>query len=154
MNRRWLHVGLLALAILVVNAISRFITWQFKIVDDESQYKLDLLLIGLLAVMLMAATAWWAYRYPFSRVFFDVGAAILVGVLACLIIGPVAGGKHPFSESLGVFIAEFFVFVLVTGFFSFVAFWGMVALGKDWKSRGLRRYEERYARRTHKSVRG
>jgi hypothetical protein len=30
----------------------------------------------------------------------------------------------------------------------------MIAFGKDWKSRGLRRYEESYKKRPHRSVRG
>jgi hypothetical protein len=151
---RWVRVGLLALGILLVNMASRFITWKFKIVDESQLTKLDAVLIGLLAVLVMAATAWWAVRYPFPRVFGDVGLAVLLGVLLCLTIAPVAGGQHPFTEALGTLVAEFVLFIGIIAIFGFLAFLGVVTLGKDWKSRGLRRYQQNYNKRPHRTVRG
>jgi hypothetical protein len=151
---RWVRVGLLALGILLVNTASRFITWKFKIVDETQLTKLDAVLIGLLAVLVMAATAWWAVRYPFPRVFGDVGLAVVLGVLLCLTIAPVAGGQHPFTETLGTLVAEFVLFIGIIAIFGFLAFLGVVTLGKDWKSRGLRRYQQNYNKRPHRTVRG
>jgi hypothetical protein len=153
-KNRWVRVGLLAAGILLVNVASRFITWKFKIVDESQLTKLDAVLIGLLAVLVMAATAWWAVRYPFPRVFADVGFAVLAGVLLCLTVAPIAGGQHPFTESLGVLVAEFVVFTGVIAVFGFLAFLAVVTLGKDWKSRGLRKYQQNYLKRPHRTVRG
>ena len=151
---RWVRVGLLALGILLVNMASRFITWKFKIVDESQLTKLDAVLIGLLAVLVMGATAWWAVRYPFPRVFGDVGLAVLLGVLLCLTIAPIAGGQHPFTEPLGTLVAEFVLFTGIIAIFGFLAFGAVVMLGKDWKSRSLRRYQQNYAKRPHRTVRG
>jgi hypothetical protein len=151
---RWVRVGLLGLGILLVNMASRFITWKFKIVDESQLTKLDAVLIGLLAVLVMAATAWWAVRYPFPRAFGDVGLAVLLGVLLCLTIAPIAGGQHPFTEAFGTLVAEFVLFIGILAIFGFVAFGGVVMLGKDWKSRGLRKYQQNYAKRPHRTVRG
>jgi hypothetical protein len=154
MQRRWVRVGVLALAIAVINALSRFVTWKFHLVDESRQTTLDVVLIGVLMLLVVCATAWWAVLYPFSRVFFDIGAAIVVGVLLSLLLGPLAGGIHPLSEGFGVFVAELFLFVGVAGVGGFLSFFAVVALGKDWKSRGLRRYEQNYARRPHRTVKG
>ena len=154
LQRRWVRVGLLALTIFVVNAISRFITWKFNVVDEAKQTKLDVLLIGVLMLVVVLATGWWSIRYPFPRVFFDIGTAIVVGVLACLLLAPFAGGVRPLREGLGVFMAELLVFVGVAAIGGFLAFFAVVAVGKDWKSRGLRRYEQDYLKRPHRPVRG
>jgi hypothetical protein len=151
---RWVRVGLLSLGILLVNMASRFITWKFKIVDESQLTKLDAVLIGLLAVLVMGATAWWAVRYPFPRVFGDVGLAVLLGVLLCLTVAPIAGGQHPFTESVGTLVAEFVLFTGIIAIFGFLAFGAVVMLGKDWKSRSLRRYQQNYAKRPHRTVRG
>jgi hypothetical protein len=154
LQQRWVRVGLLALAIFVVNAVSRFVTWKFHVVDESNQTKLDVVLIGVLMLVVVGATAWWSIRYPFPRVFFDIGAAILVGVLACLLLAPFAGGVKPFTEGIGVFLAEFVVFVGVAAAGGFLSFFAVVAFGRDWKSRGLRRYEQDYLKRPHRTVRG
>jgi hypothetical protein len=151
---RWVRVGLLALSILMVNVISRFVTWKFHIVGDSQLTKLDAVLIGLLAVVVMGATAWWAVRFPFPRVFGDVGLAVVVGVLLCLTVAPFAGGQQPFSEAFGTVVAEFLFFVGIVGVFAFLAFLSVVTLGKDWKSRGLRKYQQNYLKRPHRTVRG
>jgi hypothetical protein len=153
-DRRWVRVGLVALAILVVNAASRLITWRFHVVEDSQQNKLDVILIGVMMLVVIGATAWWAVRFAFPRVFFDMGSAILVGVLLSLLLAPFAGGIHPLSEGFGLFLAEFFVFAGVAAIGAFLSFFAVVALGKDWKSRGLRRYEQDYTRRPHRTVRG
>jgi hypothetical protein len=154
MQRRWTRVGAVALAILLVNAISRFITWKFHVVDESRQSTLDVVLIGVLILVVVIAAAWWSIRYPFPRVFFDIGAAILVGVLLSLLVAPFAGGIHPLTEGLGVFMAELVVFVGVAAVGGFLSFFAVVTLGKDWKSRGLRRYEQDYLKRPHRTVRG
>jgi hypothetical protein len=154
LHNRWVRVGLLALGILLVNVVSRFITWKFKIVDESQLAKLDAVLIGLLAILVMAATAWWSVRYPFPRVFGDIGLAVVAGVILCLTVAPFAGGQHPFSDSLGALVAEFVVFSGVIAVFGFLAFFGVVTLGKDWKSRGLRKYQQNYVKRPHRTVRG
>jgi len=151
---RWVRVGLLALGILVVNTASRFITWKFKIVDESQLTKLDAVLIGLLALLVMGATTWWSVRYPFPRVFGDVGLAVLLGVLLCLTVAPIAGGQHPFTEAFGTLVAEFVLFTGIIAIFGFLAFGAVVMLGKDWKSRSLRRYQQNYSKRPHRTVRG
>jgi len=79
---------------------------------------------------------------------------VLLGVLLCLTVAPIAGGQHPFTESFGTLVAEFVLFTGIIAIVGFPAFGAVVMLGKDWKSRSLRRYQQNYAKRPHRTVRG
>jgi hypothetical protein len=150
-KNRWVRVGLVALAIFVINALSRLIT---NLTTDDAEAAraaagldtgakpIALIGVGLLVLLMALAGAWWAVRYPFQRLFFDLGAAAIVGALLSLLVAPFAGGGVPFDEGLGTFVGEFLQFLGLAALGVFLGFVAMIAFGKDWKSRGLRRYEE------------
>ncbi len=152
-SKRWLRVGALALGIFAVNAIARLVTRLGDLVDPESIDTVGFVAAGAVGLILVGASAWWAVKFPFSRAFFDIGAAVLVGALLSLLIGPFIGGSAPFAEGLGLFVGQWLMFLGLAAVGFFLGFLGMVALGKDWKSRGLRRYEENYRKRPHRVVR-
>jgi hypothetical protein len=153
-NRRWMRVGLLALGIFAINAISRFITWKFKIAEESQQLTIGFIAVAMVAVALAIAAGWWAIRYPFSRLFADLGATVGIGALLSLLIGPFAGGSKPFAEGLGSFVGQVLMFLGVAAVGVTLGFLSVVTVGKDWRSRGLRRYELNYAKRPRRSVRG
>jgi hypothetical protein len=146
-NKRWLRIGLLALGIFVINALSRLITWKFGIVDENKQLTLGLVAVIVVAVGLAVAGAWYAIRYPFGRLFADLGAAVGGGALLSLLIGPFAGGAKPFDGGLGSFVGQLLMFLGVAAVGVGLGFLTMVTFGKDWKSRGLLRYEQNHAKR-------
>lgn len=150
-NKRWLRVGLLALGIFAINAISRFITWKLKIAEASQQLTIGFVAVVVVAVALAVAAGWWGIRHPFSRLFADIGAAVGVGALLSLLIGPFAGGSKPFDEGLGFFVGQVLMFVGVAAAGVGLGYLTVVALGKDWKSRGLLRYELTYAKRPHRN---
>jgi len=156
MKNRWVRVGLVALAIFLINALARLIS-NLTTSDAEAaqvaaglsagEKPVAVIGVGAIVVLMAVAGAWWAVRYPFQRLFFDLGAAAIVGALLALLIGPFAGGSVPFDEGLGTFVGEFLQFLGLAALGGFLGFIAMIAFGKDWKSRGLRRYEENYRRR-------
>jgi hypothetical protein len=152
MPKRWVRAGLLALAIFLVNGISRFVTWKFDIVDEDEQLRLGLVAVGFVALLLIGASVWWAIRYPFGRLFADIGAAVGVGALLSLLIGPFLGGTKPFADGLDFFVGQLLLFLGLAAVGVFIGFVAVVALGKDWTSRGLKRYEDHMAKRQHKQI--
>jgi len=154
MKRRWVAVGVLCLAIFAINIIARVITKVFHVDNADDQAKLVLYGMIAMAVILVAATAWWAGRYPFSRVFFDIGAAVVVAAFLSLIVGPFAGGATPFTEGLATFVGEMLMFLGIAAVGFFLGFAGMVTFARDYKSRRLRSYEQTYNRRPRRPVRG
>jgi hypothetical protein len=155
-RNRWVRVGLVALGIFVINALARLIS---RLTQDDAASAANsgvdkISIIGAGAVVLLMAVmgALWAVRHPFSRMVFDLGAAVIGGALLSLLIAPFVGGSKPFDEGLGTFVGEFLQFIGLGALGVLLGFLAMIAFGKDWKSRGLRRYEENYKRKTHKIV--
>jgi hypothetical protein len=155
-KNRWVRVGLVALAIFLINALSRLIT---NLTTDDAEAAraaagldtgakpIALIGVGALVLLMAFAGAWWAVRFPFQRLFFDLGAAAIVGALLSLLVAPFAGGSVPFDEGLGMFVGEFLQLVGLAALGVFLGFVAMIAFGRDWKSRGLRRYEENFKKK-------
>jgi hypothetical protein len=153
-KQRWLPVGLLALAIFVVNAAARFISWKAGIENPNAQSRLGLIGVIAVGLLVMGASIRWSIRYPFPRLFGDMCVAVVVGTLLSVIIGPFAGGQKPFGEGVEFFVYEVLLFFGIGAVATLLGFVVVTALGKDWKSRGLKRFEQRYNRRPHRAVRG
>jgi hypothetical protein len=156
-RNRWVRVGFVALGIFVINALARLISRLTQ--DDTAGAAADtgvdkISIIGAGAVVLLLAVmgALWAVRHPFSRMVFDLGAAVIGGALLSLLVAPFVGGSKPFDEGLGTFVGELLQFIGLGALGVLLGFLAMIVFGKDWKSRGLRRYEENYKRKTHKIV--
>jgi hypothetical protein len=152
-NKRWLRVGLLALGIFVINAIARLVTWKAKIVDEDKQLTVAFVAVAVVAIGLAVVGAWFAVRYPLTRIVGELGVAVGIGAVLSLLIAPFAGGTKPFAGGLGFFVGQLLMFLGVAGVGVGLGYLAMVAVGRDWKSRGLLRYELRVAARQRR-VRG
>jgi hypothetical protein len=152
-KQRWLPVGLVALAIFVVNAVARFVSWKAHVEDESRQMTIGFIGVVVVALVLVGVAARWAVRHPFPRLLGDLGLATVVGALLSIIVGPYAGGSKPFVEGLGFFVGQFLLFLAVGVVGIILGFLGVVAFGKDWKSQRLLRAEQHYGGR-QKTVRG
>lgn len=152
MKNRWLPVGIVALAMFAVNVISRVITVKGKIVDESQQERIGFISMVVVALMLIGAAVWWSVRYPIGRVVADLGAAIGVAALASCLIGPLLVGSSPFHGGLGLFVGQLFLFFGLGAVGVTLGFVGVVAFGKDWKSKGLKRYSDRYLTKPRKAA--
>jgi hypothetical protein len=156
-RNRWVRVGLVALGIFVINALARLIS---RLTQDDTVAttantgvdKISIIGAGAVVLFLAVMGALWAVRHPFGRMVADLGAAAIGGALLALLIAPFVGGSKPFDEGLGTFVGEFLQFLGLGALGVLLGFLAMIVFGKDWKSRGLRRYEENYKRKTHKIV--
>jgi len=147
-----------AVGVFAINALARLISRLTR--DDTVSTtantgvdKLSVIGAGAVVLFLAVMGAVWAVRHPFSRLVFDLGAAVIGGALLSLLVAPFVGGSKPFDEGLGTFVGEFLQFLGLGALGVLLGFLAMIVFGKDWKSRGLRRYEENYKRKTHKVVR-
>jgi len=151
---RWLPVVLLALSMFAVNAIARVVTVKGDFATEAQQLRIGLIATSAVGVILIGAAAWWAVRFPLGRILADFGAAGGLGALLSVIVAPLLAGSKPFAEGLGFFVGQILLFLGLAGVGLLLGFLAVVALGKDWKSRGLRRYEQNYRARPHRTVRG
>jgi len=156
-RNRWVRVGAVALGFFLINGVARFIskvtapdeseTPTFS--TEESSTDVVIAVSGALAIVLLLAVAagFWAVRHPAGRMVADLGLATLVGTLLALLVGPFLGGNKPFDEGLEMFVLQFLQFLGLGALGIFLGFVTMVVFGKDWKTRGLAAYAERYGRR-------
>jgi hypothetical protein len=151
---RWLPITLLALALFLVNAASRLITWKGKFVKEDQQMRIGFIAVIAVGVILIGASAWWAYRHPLGRMLADLALAVGIACVLSLVIGPFLGGSRPFAEGLEFFVLQVLLFVGLGGVGILLGFLAVVAFGKDHKSRSLKRYEQSYRARPHRTVRG
>jgi hypothetical protein len=154
-QNRWVRVGAVALGFFLVNGIARFISWQTRpdeiptVTTPDSSADAIISVTGMLAAVAVIAVAagFWAVRHPIGRVIADLGLAVVAGTLLATLVGPFLGGDKPFEAGLETYVLQFLQFLGLGALGIFLGFVAMVVLGKDWRTRGLAAYADRYGRR-------
>jgi hypothetical protein len=154
MNERWRRILIVAGGLFAINAISRFVTWKADIVSGTEQLRVALVATVVTALALAGLAAWAAPRYPFSRLAADLGAAAGIAIVLTMLVGPFAGGSVPFREGPEIFVYQVLLLIGIYAAGVGLGFMAVVALGKDWRSKGLKRYEATYKARPNRAVRG
>src|SRR5262245_39003707 len=104
LRNRWARVSLVGLAIFLINALARLIsnltaddspTAQAAAALDKGADPIAVIGAGAVVLLMVLGGAWWAVRYPFQRLFFDLGAAGIIGALLSLLVAPFVGGSTP-----------------------------------------------------------
>jgi hypothetical protein len=153
MKDRWLPVGLVAVALFVVNAIARLMVRLVAPHSDSKQITIGLILFGVVGLVMVGAAFWWGRRHPTPRVLADLAVVILVSCLLSVLIGPFAGGSLPFKEGVGLFFAEIWRYLGYTTAGVVLGLLILMALGLDYRSQALKRYTEVRAARPRRVVR-
>jgi hypothetical protein len=154
MRDRWLPVGVVTIILFGVNILARVVTRAGGFVTESQQLTIGLVAVIAVALILIGASAWWSVRYRLGRVLADLGTAIGVSAVLSVVVGPYVGGSTPMAGGLGSFVGQLLMFGVVSFVGVALGFITVVALGKDWKSRSLRRYAENYRAKPHRSLRG
>jgi hypothetical protein len=154
LRSRWVPIVVLAVILFAVNVAARLVTKFGEFAEESEQLRIGAIATSGVGLILVGAAAWWAIRYPFGRVLGDLGAAAGIAAALSVTVAPMIAGAKPFAEGLGNFVGQILLFLGLAGLGVFIGFVAVVALGKDWKSRGLRLYEQNYRARPHRTARG
>lgn len=142
MKQRWTPVAVFAGALFAVNAVARLVVWGFGIAKESEQTRIGLIAFVAIGVVSAVAGAWWAARYPMPRVVGDLLVGGLAGCALAVLLGPFFGGSHPFAEGFRFFVGQVIQFLVLAVFGAFLGIGATVALGRDWKTKGWKRYEQ------------
>jgi hypothetical protein len=153
MRARWQPVVIVALALFGVDIVARLVIRLGGFSSEGRQSTVGGVAVAALFVVVAATAAWWSTRFRFGRVLADLGIATVVAALLSVLVGPFVSDSHFFSGGLGYFVGLLLLFVGAGLAGTVFGFWITVALGKDWRSRGLRRYSENYRAKPHRAVR-
>lgn len=146
MNRRVLRIGVLVAVLFVVNAVARLVG-RFAFGDGtaehlEAQERLGWVGWGTIALTMAVAAAWWIRQRPQGEVAGELaGAAALAGLLY-VTVGPFLSAPPRFDEGLGTSIIQVSIYLGVAGVGALVGALVMIALGRDYTSRSLKRFAE------------
>ncbi len=146
MTTRWMPVGVLTLALFVINVIARLIV-RFTIADPDDQFLVGLYAIIAMVLVSIVAGFWWTRRYPTVRVIGEVGLALLVGCLLAVLVGPLTAGDSPFASGAGLFFRQLGLAVVLTAAGGLVGMLVVMMFGWDTKSRAFQRAADYYKKR-------
>jgi MFS family permease len=140
--RKWREVGVLAGVLFVLNAVSRLIAWIFAGDNDKSQTRIGLIYAVAVALVMVYAGYRWARLKLMPRVVGELSAAVLLGLIFSLILGPFAGGSAPFVSSGDLLWSEAWHYLLLAGIGATLGVLIAIMLGRDPRSQAYKRYAE------------
>ncbi|NJP32327.1 hypothetical protein [Micromonospora thermarum] len=154
MRERWRAVGMLALALFVVNVVARLIIrFGFDADDTAAADRVTLGMFVTLGLILASVAFVWSRHRPAAEWGADVAAAIGVALALTLFVGPLLVGKSPFGDGAGTFFAQIWLYAAASGIGVLLGYLLAVALGLDHRSQRLKRYAETKAAKPRKPVR-
>ncbi|SBT51047.1 hypothetical protein [Micromonospora narathiwatensis] len=153
MRERWGAVGVLAAALFVVNVAARLVI-RFGFPDDDTVADRVTLAMFLAIGLILAVLAFrWGGERSAGRLIGDLAAAVGVALALTLFVGPLLVGRSPFVDGAGTFFAQIWLYLAATGAGVLVGYLTLTALGRDFRSRQLKRYAEQKAAKPRKVVR-
>ena len=153
MKERWLPVGVLAIALFVINVAARLAV-RFGFEDDaEAADRISLLMLAAVGLACLVAAALWGRHHPLGRWIFDLSTAAAVGLALSIFVGPFISSTTPFANGAGEFFKQIWEWAAFAGGGALLGFLIITALGLDYRSRSLKRFAEAKLAKPRRPVR-
>ncbi|MGV9764105.1 hypothetical protein [Micromonospora tulbaghiae] len=153
MAQRWRAVGVLAAALFGVNVVARLVIKLAFPDDDTASGRVSLAMFLVIGLILAGTAFRWGADRPLGRWGGDLAAAVAVALALTVFVGPLLVGENPFGGGAGLFFAQIWLYLAATGAGVLVGYLILTALGRDYRSRQLKRYAEMKRTRPRKIVR-
>ncbi|WP_405104785.1 hypothetical protein OG559_16355 [Micromonospora sp. NBC_01405] len=153
MKNRWLSVGVLAAALFVVNVIARVVIKFGLDADDTAADRVSLAMFLVIGAILAVLAFRWGQERPVARWAGEMAAAVGIALLLTVLVGPLLVGQNPFGGDAGTLLAQAGLYLLATAAGVLVGYLTLTTLGRDHRSRMLKRYAEVKAAKPHRPVR-
>ncbi|MFG1844303.1 hypothetical protein [Micromonospora carbonacea] len=142
MRDRWRAVGVLAVALFAVNVVARVVIRLGFDGDDTAADRVSLAMFLVIGLILAVLAFRWGQDRPLGRWAADVAAAVGAALLLTVLVGPLLVGQNPFGGGAGTFFAQIWLYLAATAAGVLVGYLTVTALGRDHRSRMLKRYAE------------
>lgn len=153
MKERWLPIGLLAGALFGVNVIARLVARFGFSANPEFEDRISLGMFAVIALVLAVLAFLWGRRQPLSTWGADMAGAVLVALALTVFVGPLVSGSYPFASGAGMFFSQIWLYAAFAGGGAVIGYLVLITLGRDYRSRSLKRYSEIKLARPRKIVR-
>ncbi|MET8279282.1 hypothetical protein [Micromonospora sp. NPDC005174] len=153
MDRRWRDVGVLTGALFAVNVVARLITRFGFDSDDAAADRVSLAMFVVIGLILAVVAFRWGSRRPLADWAADMVLVVGAAMALTVLVGPLLVGHSPFAGGAGTFFAQIWLYLLATGAGVLIGYLVLTALGRDYRSRQLKRYAEVKAAKPRRVVR-
>ncbi|WFF06990.1 hypothetical protein O7622_28950 [Micromonospora sp. WMMD1076] len=153
MDQRWRAVGVLAAVLFGVNVVARLVIRLAFPDDDTASGRVSLAMFLVIGLILAGTAFRWGADRPLGRWAGDLAAAVAIALALTVFVGPLLVGENPFGGGAGLFFAQIWLYLAATTAGVLVGYLILTALGRDYRSRQLKRYAEMKRTRPRKIVR-
>lgn len=142
MRKRWLRIGVLAGALFAINVAARLVV-RFGFRDDlGAQDRIALVALAATGVAMAAMAIVWGRVRSQGVVVADLAGAATAGGLLSILVGPLIAGANPFAEGTAGFFSQVWLYAGFAGGGALIGLLLLIMLGRDHKSKALRRFAE------------
>ncbi|WP_089155120.1 hypothetical protein [Micromonospora sp. NBS 11-29] len=154
MGQRWRAVGVLTAALFAVNVVARLvISLAFPEDEDTATGVVSLVMFLVIGLILAAVSFRWGADRPVGHWAGDLAVAVVAALALTVFVGPLLVGENPFGGGAGLFFAQIWLYLAAAAAGVLVGYLTLTALGRDFRSRQLKRYAELKRARPRKVVR-
>ncbi|MFG2048260.1 hypothetical protein ACGFIW_12620 [Micromonospora sp. NPDC048935] len=153
MDRRWRDIGVLVAALFAVNVVARLIIRFGFEEDDTVADRVSLAMFAVIGLTLAVVAFRWGRRRPLADWATDMALVVLVAMVLTVLVGPLLIGHNPFAGGAPTFFAQIWLYLLASGAGVLIGYLVLTALGRDYRSRQLKRYAEVKAAKPRRVVR-
>ncbi|MGC4887617.1 hypothetical protein [Micromonospora sp. DT227] len=153
MGQRWRAVGVLTAALFAVNVVARLVI-RFAFPDDDTAAsRVSLVMFLAIGLVLAGVSFRWGADRPVGHWAGDLAVAVVAALALTVFVGPLLVGENPFGGGAGLFFAQIWLYLAATAAGVLVGYLTLTALGRDFRSRQLKRYAELKTSRPRRIVR-
>lgn len=142
MRERWQRIGVLAGVLFAINVVARLVARLAFNGNDDGQTAIGLISMTVIGLIFAVLAFVWGRDRPVGILVADLAGAAVIGCTLTIFVGPFISGEGPFSDGAGVFFAQIWQYGGFFGGGTLVGFLILTALGRDYKSKGLKQLAE------------
>ncbi|MGC4803638.1 hypothetical protein [Micromonospora sp. DT233] len=142
MKDRWRVLALLAAALFAVNVAARVVVKLGFEGDDAAESRVSLAMFLAIGAILAGLVFRWGQHRSVANWGGDVAAAVGVALALTVLVGPLLVGQNPFDGGVATLFGEIGVYLVAAAVGVLAGHLTLTALGRDHRSRLLKRYAE------------
>jgi nucleoside permease NupC len=153
MRERWLRIGFLAGALFVINVVGRLVVRLGSVDEVDTQELVTLVTYGVVGLVMGVVAGWWVRLRPLGVVVADLAGGSVAAVVLILLVGPFVSRTSPAAVGVGDSFEAAWQFIGFAGGGALVGMLLVIMVGRDYKSRSLKRFAEAKLTKPHRPVR-
>jgi hypothetical protein len=151
MKQRWVPVAILAAALFVINVAARLIIRfgfdSSPATASTAENRASIVMFSVIGLVLAVMAFLQSQRKPPSVWVPEQGVAAISAMLLTILVGPFISGSQPFAGGGDDFFSQLWLYLGFSILGTLLGYWIATALGRDYRSKGLKAFATAKANR-------